>query len=103
MGAELSLYSSYSLGEPFQLESDIWEICPALGKEDDQEFTVFLHDKEKQNNKVDTAIKVWLTENFINFLLAFYINVKCKLVMLNDTYNLKTIKSMVKMCTNALT
>ncbi|XP_028410925.1 protein-associating with the carboxyl-terminal domain of ezrin-like isoform X2 [Dendronephthya gigantea] len=57
MGAELSLYSSYSLGEPFKVENDIWEISPALSKEDDQEFTVFLHDKENQSNKVDTAIK----------------------------------------------
>jgi hypothetical protein len=59
MGAQWSVYYSYSLGEPFNINSDIWEVCPAVRKEDDEEFTVFIHDKDKhQNTAVDLAIKV---------------------------------------------
>ena len=59
MGAQWSLYYSYTLGEPFGIDGEIWEICPAVRKEDEQMFTVFIHDKEKEQvNEVDNAIKV---------------------------------------------
>ena len=59
MGAQCSVYYAYSLGEPFAISSDIWEICPAVRKEDEEEFTVFLYDKDKhQSSSVDLAIKV---------------------------------------------
>ena len=59
MGAQWSLYYSYTVGEPFDIDGEIWEVCPAVRKDDEEEFTVFIHDKEKsQNNGVDVAIKV---------------------------------------------
>ena len=58
MGAYNSVYYSYTLGEPFDINSDIWEVCPVMRKEDEQEFTVFIHDKEKKNERVDNAVKV---------------------------------------------
>lgn len=61
MGAQWSVYRTYTLGTPFKVDSDIWDIFPAARNVDNEEFTVFIHDKEKlQNNEVDLAIKVRL-------------------------------------------
>ena len=72
MGAQWSVYYSYTLGEPFEVASDIWEICPAARKDDDEEFTVFIHDKEEhQNSGVDLAIKVRVLICFYCFMRIF--------------------------------